>query len=47
MPSPFFYCLGSTTNIEIYRHPEALEDVEDDNDERLPTLPSHSFVNGS
>lgn len=47
MPSPCFYCLGSTANIKIYRHPEALEDVEDDDDEPLPLLPSHSYVNGS
>lgn len=47
MPAPCFYCLGSTTITNLYRHPEVLEDVEDDDDEPIPPLPSHSVVNGS
>lgn len=44
MLASFFYCLGSITEKTIYRHPESLEDVEDDDDEPLLPLP---FVNGS
>lgn len=33
--------------MSTYRHPEALENVEDDEDEPLTPLPSHSVINRS